>query len=470
MSLAIQFSELYSSEATRNYAQSDEPLTVDDSRVKSSMDTTLEVNHDSTFWRETSRALKHGQHVVIHGAVLSEWVPRIPGLYWEPESEVFRELGPATVEKRSEEWVQYDPAGKSSRVAGGIGTLRLSPSESEHRLMSVSTTENASAGIPILVPPIVMEKCGLSEGDRIRARARWVQIPTPWINAFEQNSAIPRGVLKIDGCDDVEIGERGVPVQVHPYSVMEYRKGPALFHDFVYYTADTRLPTFREEVAEFFDNYKEEEGRLGRYLLAADTIEGLWDASYNSPRELRNAKEVKPMERGMELRLLEARKGLQLILDLINRLVATDRQCLEQLASTLRISRNSWCYLAYPWIATRFVIAAALHGKLDALRAAILPDRPPIPGTSPDRPLGGLGPRRMEDLIIKLASLPNQHMLETLGDQIISCKSHWYLGGSQSEVATQLVVEAKRLERFDDLERLVERYYPSPDQPDWEGT
>jgi hypothetical protein len=127
----------------------------------------------------------------------------------------------------------------------------------------------------------------------------------------------------------------------------------------------------------------------------------------------------------------------------------------------LRVSRNSWCHLGYPWIATRFVIAAALHGKLDALRAAVLPDRPPIPGASPDRPLGGLGPIRLEDLIIKLASVPNQDLLVTLGDQIGVYKSHWYLGGSQSEVATQLVVEASRQKRFDDLERLVERYYPA---------
>jgi hypothetical protein len=325
--------------------------------------------------------------------------------------------------------------------------------------MSVSTTDNASAGIPVLIPPEVFEKSGLKEGDRLTAKARWVEVPSPWIRALEHQSTIPRGVLRFDRPEDVQITRRTVAVQVHPFSVMEYRKGPAIFLGFVYCTADTRLPSFRDEVTEFFDIYKEEEGRHGRYLLAADMIDELWTATYGSPMELRKARDLDAKWDAMQLRLEEARQGLQLVRDLIDCLAATDHELVDQLASALRIPRNTWWGFVQPRRATRLVISAARYGKLDALREALLPDRPPIPGTSPNRPLEGLGPRRTEDLIAELASVPNEDLLLTFGDQLGLYKSHWYLGGNQSDIATQLVVEASRRKRFDELERLVAQHY-----------
>ena len=65
--------------------------------------------------------------------VLLQWFPRVPGLYWLDGSENLRQLSPEAEEFRSTHWVSYKPYGKSRKVMGGIGTLRLPPSIDNYR-------------------------------------------------------------------------------------------------------------------------------------------------------------------------------------------------------------------------------------------------------------------------------------------------------------------------------------------------
>jgi hypothetical protein len=111
---------------------------------------------------------------------------------------------------------------------------------------------------------------------------------------------VPRGCLILDDIAAPTVMEQNAPVQVHPFSVMEYWDGPAQLHDFVYVTVDTGDPALRRTTAEFFEEYRTKKGRDGRYLLAADMADHLWEPIFASPAEMR-------LNKAAELKLIEAR-------------------------------------------------------------------------------------------------------------------------------------------------------------------
>src|SRR5436190_1494312 len=117
-------------ETVAAYAQADDALTapIHEEPQKSFSGTYT----DESFWLEVMRdkELKWDCHFSFDRAIFSEWVPRLPGLYWTRGAELMRELQPEDVELRSAEWEKYPPGVKSRKVLGGIGTLCLPPSAS----------------------------------------------------------------------------------------------------------------------------------------------------------------------------------------------------------------------------------------------------------------------------------------------------------------------------------------------------
>ena len=57
--------------------------------------------------------------------------------------------------------------------------------------------------------------------------------------------------------------------------------------DYVFAQADTASPGWRDSLAQFFAGYAGAQERSGRYMLAAQEDESLWNAVYRSPLELR---------------------------------------------------------------------------------------------------------------------------------------------------------------------------------------
>ncbi len=245
----------------------------------------------------------------FHDLVLSEWVARVPGLYWKPGAEQLRRLSPAAIEPTPDRWTQYRPWGKSQRVVmGGIGTLRLPPAQDGTRLVTLCSSLNASAGVPALLAPAVWDKiCPRppyqAEGKVLSGAARWQPMAEAWASRFPSTRDIPRGYLVLDNPDAITLHEETSPTQIHPCTVMEYRSGAKELFDFVYATADTTEPSYRGKLESFFDRYKGEQERYGRYLLAGDMVNALWEAEFNSPAELRRD----DPSAGSQLALLEAR-------------------------------------------------------------------------------------------------------------------------------------------------------------------
>lgn len=293
-------------ETNENYASADAPLTSTPERTPA--DRNYFFSEDSEFWEAVfwERDRIWGATIELDAAAVSEWVARVPGLFWKPEMRELREL---RHEKHSivGGWKVYDPPLKSRKVMGGVGTMRLPMAPDGSRLISLCTSLNASAGIPALISSEIwhqLTRDGPAEGRLIGLHgARWIPMSQGWASRFPSTREIPRGYLVLESPDRIFLRREVAPVLIHPFTVMEYREGPRELFDFVYATADTSKPDYRRSLERFFGWYAGESGRRGRYLLTADMLNPMWEARYESPAELRRDDPAA----GSQLALLEER-------------------------------------------------------------------------------------------------------------------------------------------------------------------
>ncbi len=309
-SLARAFTTAHALEALGNYQDADEPLKTRSEDTVEDSGRGVGLRHeysDENFWRTVLRlaeedpgALQDLADVGLTEVALSEWSPRIPGLYWRKESEILRTAARNEVEFQGSRWTTYSPRGKSQMVTGGVGTLRLPPSEQGYRLGCVSASYNASTGAPVLIAPDVWEHHDLAEGCLLHGRASVQTMPTEWSRNFPTVKGLPKVCLVLSDPDSIDVSPIGAPVQIHPFSIMEYWDDDAQLLDFVYCQADSSDDTGHERLSLFFERYCRDKEREGRYLVAADVANPMWDAEFSSPLEMRT-------EKAHQLKLIESR-------------------------------------------------------------------------------------------------------------------------------------------------------------------
>jgi len=254
---------------------------------------------DDHFWHEViSNPDRYwNKKINLHAFTVCNWIARIPGLYWASYSASIRKHSENEIANQSNDWIEFIPIGKSRKVLGGIGTILLPPNDEGKRLLSVSSSCNASLGIPVLIFPDVFDSLDLKEGDAISIKnARWQPLDTSWSKRFASTRGIPRGCLIIDSPDKIEIIKREIPVAYHPFSVMEYQKGDALLYDFVYLTVDSKMHNLNNSIEQFFSYYASKENRHGKYLLNPNMIQPLFETQYTSPTEMQSASEKAKLE------------------------------------------------------------------------------------------------------------------------------------------------------------------------------
>lgn len=321
-------------ETSTNYALADGALVTPPEPRQSSRERRLDA--DEQFWHTvmTNPEQSWGTRFHIEQPVaISEWVARVPGLFWKPGVSQFREYQKGIYEMIGR-WRMQSPLAKSARVMGGIGTLRLPPSEDGTRLVTLTTGLNASAGIPTLISPEVWDHiCGQgpAEGRLIwlDASASWQPMSVGWASQFQATKDIPRGYLVIRNPDTVHVLPESASILIHPFSVMEYREGTKELFDFVFATASTG-EEFRPRLEWFFTDYAQAKNRYGRYLLAGDMVHPIWKADFNTPAELRL---IDPAA-GSQLALLEARVRQHMLGD------DTIERVLEALAKSCHTSTD----------------------------------------------------------------------------------------------------------------------------------
>jgi hypothetical protein len=230
-------------------------------------------------------------------------------------------------------------------VLGGVGTLRLPPSELGYRRCSITTSGNVSAGIPVLISPDAWNRKVFSEGAVLSLPPlQWQPMPQEWAIRFPSIAGVPRGVLRIERPAGAQRVAPGGFTEIHPFALMEYHVGNAQLYTFVFATALTVDGAYRHDLERFFARYQRAEGRDGRYLTTADVTEPLWDAEYLSPYELARSDPLA----GSQLRLLERRirdahfggRTLDLLLEALGAL--PDDGHLARLSSRIGIPAALW--------------------------------------------------------------------------------------------------------------------------------
>jgi hypothetical protein len=142
-------------------------------------------------------------------------------------------------------------------------------------------------GIPVLVFPHVLEDKKIKQGDILSIKeACWRKMSVSWASRFPSIKGIPRGYLVLDNPGQVEVLRSDAPVEFHPCTIMEYQSENALLYDYVFCSANSQYRGYRKEMEAFFSAYRLRNGRQGRYLLATDVNDPLFDATYTSPNDL----------------------------------------------------------------------------------------------------------------------------------------------------------------------------------------
>jgi hypothetical protein len=278
-------------EATENYGRSGGMLVKADTQIAEEKNDSFVRNiiEDHEFWSQVlSNPEKYwNQYFNLNNAILSEWLPRIPGLYFSRGSEAIRKLADSQVAFRGPRFTEFTPSGKSSRVLGGVGTLRFAPSVEGHRLFTATMGNNASSGIPVLITNEVYEQHKPREGELVNIlNAQWRAMDVEWSPRFPSVSGIPKGYLLVNKPEQIQKQNKLWMVEFHPCTIMEYESGNSLLYSFVFFCADGSVADYRTEVKDWVKKYRTKENRRGRYLLEADIANPFFDAKYNSPEEL----------------------------------------------------------------------------------------------------------------------------------------------------------------------------------------
>jgi len=304
---------------------------------------------DRDFWHEVLDAPDAHWGSAVHfvdRVAFSEWVARVPGLFWKPESARRRQFSSDAIEQRHRGGVTLQPFGKSQVVTGGVGTLKLPPDYGGHRLATVTMSANVSAGVPVLIAPDVWNHRHLTEGAVIRVTQplAWVPMPMEWSARFPSTRGIPAGCLAIRDPDAIEVTNERAGTQIHPFTIMEYTDGASGLFDFVFATGNTAEPDYRRRLEGFFDSYKDLRGRQGRYLIAGDMATPLWDAEYKSPEDLNRAhpaaqSHLALLERRIRDRLLGANTTAEVLQVLCS---MPDLDTLRKFSTEVGVAPSTW--------------------------------------------------------------------------------------------------------------------------------
>jgi len=278
-------------ESADNYTRASVPAVLNRSG-RPSKSYGLSFYDDGAFWHDVLRAPTRAWNTrvdVLDCVVFSEWIARVPGLYWRPESARLRQFTHDAVEGYDLDGVTLRPYGKSQIVVGGVGTLKLPPSSQGYRIGTVTMSANVSTGVPVLVSPDVWDWHALHEGALIRLQQPvWTQMPLEWSERFPSRGH-PVGCLLLSDPKVLTVVDRDAPTQIHPFTIMSYADDTAEMFDFVFATGVTSDSDHRQKLEEFFESYKSRSGRQGKYLISADIADPLWDSEFASPQELSRA-------------------------------------------------------------------------------------------------------------------------------------------------------------------------------------
>lgn len=117
---------------------------------------------EEAFWRDVlgpsfyrsrmkNPVAREGDVIVLKNFQLSDWCPRLPGLYWTTTGKKVREITSQRLRHNIALGFHYDPYDKKRRMAlGGFGTIRLAK-HNRLSLYGATTSGRLDAAIPVVV-------------------------------------------------------------------------------------------------------------------------------------------------------------------------------------------------------------------------------------------------------------------------------------------------------------------------------
>ncbi|NJB87278.1 hypothetical protein GGR26_003058 [Lewinella marina] len=349
MSLQTAYTTARVIETLENYAQSD----LVNETVAEAGDPTRFVEtmySDDYFWHTALKEVEDSwdRKFRFPQYTLSEHVARVPGLYYHPQAQHYKNLPDTHKEYVSDRWTHYSPPGKSQKILGGIGTLQIPPTLEDWRIASISSGNNASLGIPVLIHEEVWQHYQLKEGQRLALlTAPWKRMDASWARRFYSMRGIPKGYLVVDHPDQLQVEPEIYPTIYHPFTIMEYDAEGSLFYDFVFVTVDSSDPDFRNQIRAFLGEYRYFQGRHGNYLIEPFVNHPLLyenDVMYHSPEDLRKENAASGSHLNLIVERIKRERFNQLTLDEIKVFMDNhmDIDDLKTCSDDILINPNSW--------------------------------------------------------------------------------------------------------------------------------
>lgn len=109
-------------ETVENYALAEEVNSIKEDILN---DECFWFSNDEEFWRNIiANPIKFwNQKIDLYNFVVSDWIARIPGLYWTPSSEQIRQHKNEDVALQSKQWIEFHPPGKVKKSDGRFGYI-----------------------------------------------------------------------------------------------------------------------------------------------------------------------------------------------------------------------------------------------------------------------------------------------------------------------------------------------------------
>jgi len=206
------------------------------------IDRVRKYNQEKDFWNDVLRRsienrLQPGDKVLLKGFAISQWIPRVPGLFWKEESRILREGASQEVEYHNQEITIYNPVGKSMHILGGIGNLRLLPNSSG-RLICASSSGQYWRGIPILLNEDAWHSyADLYSGSIVDIHGTWALLPHEHSILLGGDKGIPRGCIMVSDITYECEPKRSISGLCAAWTLFEYRDTNMLpDYAFAYYT------------------------------------------------------------------------------------------------------------------------------------------------------------------------------------------------------------------------------------------
>jgi hypothetical protein len=197
-----------------------------------------EFHDEGTFWRavlDKRPVAPPPRAVTLRGFRLSRWVPRVPGLYWKRDSRHLRlsagqymlpvEVVEGEAGDSRHQPPLYSPSGKTLRLLGGVGNVRLLPTASGCLLVA-SSSGGYWRGVPVLVATDLWRRLGeVEEGTVADVRGVWTPMPRDVAQGLGGEAGIPRNCLLVTERRDFQAKAERLPGRGSAWTLFERRDG-----------------------------------------------------------------------------------------------------------------------------------------------------------------------------------------------------------------------------------------------------